>query len=78
MFPDPARFDIRRAENRHVAFGYGRHFCLGAGLARVELQTVFGTLFQRLPTLRLAVPIGELRNRPHSPLGGLIELPVTW
>jgi len=77
-FEEPARFDIRRPQNQHVAFGHGPHFCLGAGLARVELQTVFATLFRRLPTLRLAAPLEELRLREDTPLGGLSRLPVTW
>jgi pentalenolactone synthase len=77
-FTDPDRFDIRRPQNQHVTFGHGPRFCLGAGLARVELQSVFGTLFQRLPALRLAAPLEELRLREDSPLGGLPALPVTW
>ncbi len=77
-FDEPARFDIRRAQHQHVTFGHGPHFCLGAGLARVELQSVFGTLFRRLPSLRLAVPLEELRLRDDTPLGGLSHLPVTW
>jgi cytochrome P450 len=78
VFDDPDRFDIRREQNPHVGFGHGGRFCLGAGLARVELQTVFGTMFRRFPTLRLAVPVEVLRMRPHTPLGGLAELPVAW
>jgi cytochrome P450 len=77
-FPDPDRFDIRRKPNQHVAFGHSLRFCLGAGLARVELQTVFSTLFQRVPGLRLAVPVEELRLNDERSLGGLRELPVTW
>jgi cytochrome P450 len=77
-FEDPERFDIRRHENQHLAFGHGHHFCVGAGLARVELQVVFGTLFSRLPTLRLAVPVDDLRGRADSLSGGLQALPVVW
>jgi pentalenolactone synthase len=77
-FADPERFDVRRQENQHVSFGHGHHFCLGAALARVELQTVLGTLFHRLPTLRLAVPLEELRRRDDALTGGLRALPVTW
>jgi cytochrome P450 len=77
-FPEPGRFDIRRQPNQHVGFGHGSHFCLGAGLARVELQVGLGTLFRRFPTLGLAVPLGELRARSHLLTGGLTALPVTW
>ena len=52
-FPDPERLDITRAENPHVTFSLGIHFCLGAPLARMELQIALGTLLQRLPTMRL-------------------------
>lgn len=77
-FPEPERFDIRRRHNQHVGFGHGSHFCLGAGLARVELQVGLGTLFRRFPTLELAVPVAELRARSHLVTGGLTALPVTW
>ena len=47
-FPDPDRLDIRRKDNRHVAFGFGAHFCFGAPLARIEGQIAFATILQRL------------------------------
>ena len=79
VFPDPDRFDIQRVSRTpHLAFGHGAHFCLGASLARVELQVVFGTLFQRFPTLRLAVPFEDLRRRREQMTGGMERLPVTW
>jgi hypothetical protein len=53
QFPDPARFDIERSPNRHVAFAHGIHFCLGAGLARLEAPIALNILFRRLPGLRL-------------------------
>ncbi|MGH8906995.1 MAG: cytochrome P450 [Egibacteraceae bacterium] len=77
-FADPDRFDLTRHPNPHLALGHGSRFCLGASLARIELQTVFGTLFHRLPTLRLAVPAERLRVRGERITGGLTELPVTW
>jgi pentalenolactone synthase len=77
-FPAPENVDVTRAGSPHLGFGFGAHFCLGAPLARIELQTVFGTLFQRFPTLGLAVPAEELRPRTGMLTGGVVELPVTW
>jgi pimeloyl-[acyl-carrier protein] synthase len=53
-FPDPDRLDIRRKENRHLAFGIGIHYCLGAALARMEAQIAIGELARRFPNMRLA------------------------
>ncbi|MDQ4021783.1 MAG: cytochrome P450 [Actinomycetota bacterium] len=78
LFPEPDRFDVRRAHNPHLTFGHGPRFCVGAPLARIELQTVFAALLDRFPTLRLAVPIEALRGRDELLTGGLVELPVTW
>ncbi len=58
--------------------GHGRHFCIGASLARIELQVVFGGLTRRFPTLSLAVRPDQLRLRSEAVTGGLVELPVTW
>lgn len=77
-FRDPGRFDVARQPNSHLTFGYGPRFCIGAPLARIELQAVFERLVPRFPTLRLAVPIGQLRTRADLLTGGLAELPVTW
>ena len=52
-FAEPARFDVTRAHNQHVAFGFGTHFCLGANLARLELRVLFEELLRRLPGIRL-------------------------
>jgi cytochrome P450 len=78
LFPDPDTVDVRRKAAGHVAFGYGVHQCLGQVLARVELQVVLGTLFSRLPDLRLAVPIEDVRFRHDMFVYGVHELPVTW
>ncbi|MGE3447536.1 MAG: cytochrome P450 [Microbacteriaceae bacterium] len=77
-FPHPDRLDLGRAARHHVAFGYGVHQCLGQPLARVELQVVYPTLFRRIPTLRLAVPIDQLALREDAIVYGLRELPVEW
>ncbi|MET9418360.1 cytochrome P450 [Streptomyces klenkii] len=75
---DPERFDITRRPAPHLAFGFGAHQCIGQQLARIELQIVFGTLFKRFPTLRLAEPVTELRFRNDMVFYGVHELPVTW
>jgi cytochrome P450 len=75
-FPDPDRLDISRQDNRHLAFGWGAHFCFGAPLARVEGQLAFAAIATRLSNLKL-VP-GSLRWRTNLGLRGLISLPVTF
>jgi cytochrome P450 len=76
QFPDPDRLDIARADNRHLAFGWGIHFCLGAPLARVEGQIAIGTLVRRLPDLALATERPEFRQ--SLTLRGLSSLPVSF
>jgi cytochrome P450 len=75
-FPLPDRLDITRADNRHIAFGWGIHFCLGAPLARVEGQIAINTLVQRLPKLALATEVPEYRQ--SLTLRGLAALPVAF
>jgi len=75
-FADPDRLDIGREDNQHLAFSHGIHYCLGAALARLEGQVVFGTLAARYPTLELAVPAAEVEYRDHFVLRGLKSLPV--
>ncbi|HEX4701997.1 MAG TPA: cytochrome P450 [Pseudonocardiaceae bacterium] len=77
-FQDADQFDIGRGARHHVAFGYGIHQCLGQNLARMELEVVFGTLFRRLPGLRVSTPLSELPFKDDAAIYGLYELPVTW
>lgn len=75
-FPDPDRLDLGRQDNRHVAFGWAAHFCLGAALARLEAQIAFETLLRRLPNLALgSVPPVW---RCNLDIRGLESLPVTF
>ena len=78
VFEHPEVLDITRAKNRHLAFGYGIHACVGMPLARLEGQIAFQTLAQRLPELRLAVPPEQLRWRPTPIVRGLEALPVRF
>ncbi len=79
VFTDPDRLDLARQENRHMAFGYGIHFCLGAPLARVEAEEVLAAVARRLPDLRLDFPPGaEPEFQPSIVFRGLRELPVAW
>lgn len=80
VFDDPGRVDFDRAPNPHVAFAHGAWHCLGAPLARIELQEAFRTLLTRLPTLRLTVALAELNNPDGANRlsGALTTVPVTW
>ena len=73
VFEDPARLDVARDPNPHVSFGAGVHFCLGAALARLELQTSFGTVLRRLPELEL---LEEPVWKPGYVIRGLESLRV--
>jgi cytochrome P450 len=75
-FPDPDRLDVGRAESHHLSFGFGPHFCLGAGLARLEAELGFAALLTRFPGLRLASEAVEFR--PNPILRGLRALPVAF
>ncbi|HKT05584.1 MAG TPA: cytochrome P450 [Rugosimonospora sp.] len=77
-FPEPERLDLYRTAHHHHAFGYGIHQCVGQQLARVELQVVFGTLFRRVPTLRLATSLDQVAFKHDRLAYGVYELPVTW
>jgi cytochrome P450 len=77
-FPDPDRLDIHRKARHHVAFGFGVHQCLGQPLARMELQVVYGTLYRRIPGLRLAIPFEDVPFKHDMSIYGVHSLPVTW
>ena len=77
-FEDPDRFDIHRDAHHHLSFGVGIHKCIGGPLAQVELEVVFGTLFRRIPDLRLAVPLDEIAFKDGAIMYGAYELPVVW
>ena len=78
-FAEPERLYLHRSgAGQHVAFGYGRHQCVGQQLARAELQIVFHTLLRRIPTLELAVPIEDIPFKHDRLAYGVYELPVTW
>ena len=76
QFEAPDRFDLRRAENRHLSFGFGIHFCLGSHLARYEGRTAIRALVDRFPGIKLATDRLEWRGNPI--LRGLRSLPVRW
>jgi cytochrome P450 len=78
VFSDPDRLDISRQLVSHLGFGGGFHHCLGAQLARVELQEALCGLVTRLPGLALGVPASELRLKPGMAIHNLRALPVTW
>jgi pimeloyl-[acyl-carrier protein] synthase len=75
QFPDPDRLDLGRTDNRHIAFGWGIHFCIGAPLARVEGQIAINTLLKRQPKLALAA---TPQHRQSLTLRGLTTLPVAF
>jgi cytochrome P450 len=76
QFPEPERLRLDRPENRHLSFGLGIHFCLGAPLARLESEIAFSTLLQRFPNLRLADE-GEERGGGMV-FRGLTRLPLLF
>jgi cytochrome P450 len=75
VFTDPFRFDVGREPNKHVAFGYGVHFCLGAALARMEVSSFFSELIPRLESIE---PAGKAEHVATVFVGGLKHLPIRY
>jgi cytochrome P450 len=75
VFTDPFRFDVGRDPNRHIAFGYGVHFCLGAALARLEINSFFSELMPRLKSVELT---GRPQHMATTFVGGLKHLPIRY
>ncbi|MGZ4758125.1 MAG: cytochrome P450, partial [Acidimicrobiales bacterium] len=73
QFPDPFTFDIARTPNRHLAFGHGSHFCLGANLARLEIRLLFDVLLDRFRSIEQVGPVEWTRSNKHT---GIRHLPV--
>jgi nocardicin N-oxygenase len=78
VFTNPDELDLSRVDNPHVAFGYGPHRCLGAHLARMELQVALAGLLGRFPELRLAVQADQVEWKKGMLVRGPKELPITW
>lgn len=78
VFDNSEELDLTRKNNPHMAFGHGIHHCLGAQLARLELQVALGSLLQRFPTLHLAVPFEEVPWKTGLLVRGPKALPVSW
>jgi pentalenic acid synthase len=77
-YPEPDMLDWHRPARHHFAFGHGIHQCIGQNLARVEIEISLGTLFCRIPGLRLAVPADEVPMPRGDTVQGPVELLVTW
>ncbi len=74
----PDRLDVTREDTRHLAFGHGLHYCVGAALARLEGEVALATILDRMPGLRLTTPAEHLRRRRSLTMRGPAELPVTF
>lgn len=78
VFPEPDKLDFGRSTNPHIGFGHGAHHCVGAQLARMELQVAIDALVRRLPHLRFAVPEEDLEWKSGMLVRGLKRMPVAW
>jgi cytochrome P450 len=77
-FENPDELILSRGKRGHLGFGHGLHHCIGADLARLELQIVWSKLFEAFPTLQLAQPFEEIRSKEGAIIYGLWNLPITW
>ncbi|MFC6936224.1 cytochrome P450 [Actinomadura yumaensis] len=78
VFDNPHDLDVTRESNPHIAFGHGVHFCLGAQLARAELQIAVHTLLTRFPALRISADDAALHWKKGLLIRGFSSLSVTW
>jgi cytochrome P450 len=78
VFESADIIDLARGNRPHMGFGYGRHQCIGAPLARMELQQTFATLYRRIPTMRLAVDVSSLQFKTATATAGFWSLPICW
>jgi cytochrome P450 len=78
QFAEPDQLILSNGKRPHLTFGYGIHQCLGATLARLELQTVFATLAERMPNLKMTVPLEALEFKSKAAVYGVRALPVSW
>jgi cytochrome P450 len=78
VYAHPDTLDLHRQEASHIGFGHGPHHCLGAQLARMELQVALGTLLVRLPGLRFAGPEQDIVWRSGTATRGPARLLITW
>ncbi|MGA4867118.1 cytochrome P450 [Streptomyces lavendulocolor] len=76
VFPEPEKVILSRGSRKHLGFGHGVHHCIGADLARLELEIVWSKLFDRIPGLKLAKPFLEIERKEGAVIYGLWELPV--
>jgi cytochrome P450 len=75
VFENPSVFDVTRYPNPHISFGIGEHFCLGANLARLELQVMFRQLAERMDFVELSGPVQRMRS---SFVGGIKHMPIRY
>jgi cytochrome P450 len=79
VFDDARSFDIdRKTKGKHITFGYGPHFCMGARLARIEIHEAVIGMLRHMPNMRLAVDEAKLPRKPWLGIRGFVHLPVSW